>query len=174
MLPDKQLLLDEVDGLSEIPDSTLESIATAGLIEFLQGTPLNPSLPKQPLVTAANPLQCLKRQEVLALLVRKLLDVLEQLGSTTSAEILEWAMAPSYRFVDRTYDGTNVILAGTVIWPDGSAGVYTRTSKNNIWNVVDAYTVTHADSGVIVTQNLLVRDGSGNVTHQPPLVLTIP
>jgi len=76
MLPDVQELIDEVDGLGHIPDSTLESIATAGIIEFLQGTPLNPSLKPRYLIEAADPIQCLKRQDGLGLLVRKLLDLL--------------------------------------------------------------------------------------------------
>ena len=76
-LPDKQVLFNEIDGLEKIPDHTLLNIATAGMIELLQGSPLNPSLPRQALVTASDPLQCLNQQEVWALLVRKLLDILE-------------------------------------------------------------------------------------------------
>lgn len=85
MLPDKQILLDDVNGLARVADSDLEAILLAGLIEFLEATPLDADAEVQVLIDAAHEAQCLARQEVLALIVRKILEILEILGGLTAA-----------------------------------------------------------------------------------------
>lgn len=89
-----------------------------------------------------------------------------------ASRLLTWAMGENYEFLERTYDETNVIISGTVRWPDLSTGTYTRTYKNEIWNVVDGYTITHDNSGAIVTQAQVTRDANGNITTKPALTVS--
>jgi hypothetical protein len=89
-LPRLDVLVDDINGLETISDSTLVNIVTAAIIQTLQGAPLNPDLPRQALITASNPLQCLDPQAQLALLVRKFLELLLSLGGVTSSGVQEF------------------------------------------------------------------------------------
>ena len=86
--------------------------------------------------------------------------------------IIGWAASGAYSLTSATRDSDGVITTATVSWPDGSAGTFTRTTKNATFLTIDAYTVTHADSGKTVTQSAVTRDSSGNVTAQPALTIT--
>jgi hypothetical protein len=89
-----------------------------------------------------------------------------------SIDIKAWAASESYTVTSATRDSDSVITTGTVSWPDGSTGTFTRTSKNTTFLAIDAYTVTHSASGKTVTQPTMTRDASGNVTAQPALTIT--
>lgn len=86
-----------------------------------------------------------------------------------SGSLKGWVTSLAYTSV--TYDSDNVISSAAVKWPDGSAGTFTRTAKNAIWLVIDAYTVTHSASGKTVTQAAVTRDSNGNITAQPSLTV---
>jgi hypothetical protein len=86
--------------------------------------------------------------------------------------LIEWAAAGAYQLSSATYDDDGLISSGTVVWPDGSAGVYSVTSKNATWTAVDAYTVTHTNTGQTVTQAAVTRDDLGNVVSQPALTVS--
>jgi len=88
------------------------------------------------------------------------------------ATIIGWAASEAYAITSATRDSDGVITTATVSWPDGSAGTFTRTTKNSTFLTIDAYTVTHASSGKTVTQPTLTRDANGNVTAQPALTIT--
>ena len=87
-------------------------------------------------------------------------------------ELKAWANAGAYSISSATIDSDDVITTATVTWPDGSAGTFTRTTKNTTFLTIDAYTVTHTDSGKTVTQPTMTRDSNGNVTAQPALTIT--
>lgn len=87
------------------------------------------------------------------------------------ATIIGWAASGAYSLTSATRDSDGVITNATVSWPDGSAGTFTRTTKNATFLTIDAYTVTHTDSGKTVTQSAVTRDSSGNVTAQPALTV---
>lgn len=87
-------------------------------------------------------------------------------------ELKAWANAGAYSISSATIDSDGVITTATVTWPDGSAGTFTRTTKNTTFLTIDAYTVTHTDSGKTVTQPTMTRDSNGNVTAQPALTIT--
>lgn len=87
------------------------------------------------------------------------------------SDLLAWTLAASYSVTSATRDSDGVITTATVSWPDGSAGTFTRTAKNAIWLVIDAYTVTHSASGKTVTQAAVTRDSNGNITAQPSLTV---
>ena len=85
----------------------------------------------------------------------------------------EWAAAGAFDMTAITYDATytSVISTATVAWPDGSAGTFTATDINATWEAIDAFTVTHDDSGLTVTQPTVTRNAAGNVTTKPALTI---
>ena len=86
-------------------------------------------------------------------------------------ELKAWTNSGAYSITSATRDSDGVITTATVSWPDGSAGTFTRTAKNATFLTIDAYTVTHTDSGKTVTQPAVTRDSNGNVTSQPALTI---
>ena len=86
-------------------------------------------------------------------------------------ELKAWTNSGSFAVISATRDSDGVITAAAVSWPDGSAGTFTRTTKNSTFLTIDAYTVTHTDSGKTVTQPAVTRDSNGNVTTQPALTI---
>ena len=102
------------------------------------------------------------------------LPVTIQTVSATQDEdttIIGWAASGAYSLTSATRDSDGVITTATVSWPDGSAGTFTRTTKNATFLTIDAYTVTHTDSAKTVTQAAVTRDSNGNVTAQPALTI---
>lgn len=83
----------------------------------------------------------------------------------------EWVTAEAYEVTSATLDSDQVPTTATVKWPDGSAGTFTTTTKNTTWKAVDAFTVSHTDSGKTVTQAAVTRDSNGNVTTKPALTV---
>jgi len=99
---------------------------------------------------------------------------LERNASTSApsaSDLLAWALAESYSVTSATRDSDGVITTATVSWPDGSAGTFTRTTKNTTFLTIDAYTMTHILSGKTITQPAVTRDSNGNVTTQPALTI---
>ena len=86
-------------------------------------------------------------------------------------ELKAWTNSGAFAITSATRDSDGVITTATVAWPDGSAGTFTRTTKNATFLTIDAYTVTHTDSGKTVTQTAVTRDSNGNVTAQPALTI---
>jgi len=83
-----------------------------------------------------------------------------------------WTLSSAFSITTATRDSDGVITTASVLWPDGSAGTFTRTTKNATFLTIDAFTVTHTDSGKTATQPAVTRDASGNVTAQPALTIT--
>jgi hypothetical protein len=94
-------------------------------------------------------------------------------GGGGAAATDQWLLSnvPAVQYTAQTRDGDNVVTVGTALWPDGSAGVYTLTTKNVTWLAADAWTLTHTDSGKTLTQAAVTRNGSGYETVTP--VITI-
>ena len=86
-------------------------------------------------------------------------------------ELKAWTNSGAFAITSATRDSDGVITTATVSWPDASTGTFTRTTKNTTFLTIDAYTVTHTDSGKTVTQSAVTRDSSGNVTAQPALTV---
>lgn len=95
----------------------------------------------------------------------------DELHGVHNSRLLVWASAGAYVSETITLDVDNVPETATVAWPDGSAGTWTRTSKNATHLTVDAYTVTHVDTGVTVTQPAVTRNADGHVTVRPALTI---
>jgi hypothetical protein len=96
-----------------------------------------------------------------------------KLSLTQTQALVSWTESGAAELTAITYNGTYpmVIASATAKWPDGSAGTLTVTSTNTTWQAVDAYTITHADSGLTVTQAAVTRDAYGNVTVKPALTV---
>ena len=88
-----------------------------------------------------------------------------------SIDLKAWAGSEAYAVSSATRDSDGVITTASVVWPDGSTGTFTRTTKNATFLTIDAYTVTHVSSGKTITQAAVTRDASGNVTAQPELTI---
>lgn len=80
-----------------------------------------------------------------------------------------WTVAKAYALTSATYDSSGCITSATVRWPDGSSGTYTTTLKNAVFNIPDSYTITHANTGLTVTQSTVTRNANGDITVQPDL-----
>ena len=91
------------------------------------------------------------------------------LAVTFDELLVGWAESGSYQAMSVVLDADQVASSAAVVWPDGSAGVLTRTAKSDAWLAVDAYTISHTDSGKTVTQAAVSRDADGNVTTKPAL-----
>lgn len=85
--------------------------------------------------------------------------------------LAEWADGQNYELTAITRDSDGVITTATVKWPDGSAGTFTTTTKNTTWGAIDAYTITHTDSGLTITQSAVTRNANGEVTAKPAITI---
>lgn len=97
-------------------------------------------------------------------------------GATVSDQQLkEWTESGAYEMTAITYDDVNTqtVDTATVKWPDGSAGVFTTTAFNTTASParVNAYTITHTDSGKTVTQAACTLNSDGNITAKPALTV---
>ena len=105
-------------------------------------------------------------------------DTYAQLGdgasagaAATAALLKAWTSGESYELTSITRDSDEVPTTATVKWPDGSAGTFTRTTKNTTWLAIDAFTISHTLSGKTVTQAAVTRDSGGAVTTKPALTV---
>lgn len=92
-------------------------------------------------------------------------------ASPTNNVLIGWTEGELYELTAVTWDTDGVPTTATVKWPDGSTGTFTTTNKNTTWLAIDAYTITHADSGKTVTQAAVTRDANGNITIKPALTV---
>jgi hypothetical protein len=88
-------------------------------------------------------------------------------------QLKAWAEAGAYEMLNVTYDGTytSAVSKATIVWPDGSGGIFTATTINSTHGKVDAYTLTHAESEKTITQAAVTRDINGMVTLKPALTV---
>lgn len=98
---------------------------------------------------------------------------LDALVPAQGNQLIAWAESGAYQLATITYDGTytSVVSTATVLWPDGSAGTFTTTTINTTWQAIDAYTISHTDSGLTVTQTAVTRNVDGEITTKPYLTV---
>jgi len=58
--------------------------------------------------------------------------------------------------------------SAAVVWPDGTAGVFTGTPSATFPGSLDSYTITYGTTRTY-TQPTVTRDASGNITNQPAI-----
>jgi hypothetical protein len=101
--------------------------------------------------------------------------VQSQSEAITNEKLTTWTNSGSYSLTGITRDSNEAITTATIVWPDGSTGVFTSdTLSTDYPGAIDAYHVTYVPASgptKTITQSLLTRDASGAVTAQP--ILTI-
>lgn len=93
-------------------------------------------------------------------------------ANVTDDTLKGWTEGENYELTSITRNGDGVITSATAKWPDGTSGTFTATTVNGTWLGIDAYTVTHAASGKIVTQTVVTRNADGDVTSKPALTVS--
>lgn len=91
-------------------------------------------------------------------------------SNATDQTLKEWTEAEAWEpsgAISR--DANNVVTTCNVVWPDGSAGVFTATANDTDTGAIDSYTITHTASGKTVTQSAVTRNSDGAVTTKPAL-----
>lgn len=89
-------------------------------------------------------------------------------------QLKEWMALGLFKRVsggvyDSTY--TSALTSANVLWPDGSAGVYTSLAIDTTWGKVTSYRVTHTASGRTLTQPEMTLDLNGNITAVPDIIV---
>ncbi|MBT2566586.1 hypothetical protein J7I84_08780 [Arthrobacter sp. ISL-85] len=94
---------------------------------------------------------------------------LNHLEDDIGAALLALAADPSLLFSGSvTRDANGVATSASLLWPDGTAGVYSGTPSTTFPGSVDAFTVTYAGATTLtVTQPAVTRDAAGRITNQP-------
>lgn len=92
-------------------------------------------------------------------------------GQTGAANtFMELARTPEVLMVGAlTRSASGAITSAAVVWPDGTAGVFTGTPSGTFPNALDSYTITHGTS--TYTQPTVTRNAAGNITTQPAITL---
>lgn len=94
-------------------------------------------------------------------------------ANVSDAKLKEWTNAEAYEPTGTiSRDSNGVPTSFAVTWPDGSAGEFTTTANDGSSGAINAYTITHADSGKTVTQPEMTRDANGAVSSKPALTVT--
>lgn len=104
--------------------------------------------------------------------VEAIADALMDGPLAVDQRLREWTEAESYEVTSVNRDADGVVTTATVKWPDGSGGTFTTTTKNDDFLAIDAYTISHTESGKTVAQAAVTRDGDGSVTTKPALTVS--
>ena len=88
--------------------------------------------------------------------------------------LLTWAYAQSFQLVSATRDANGAITAASIVWPDGTAGVFTTDIASTAFpGAIDAWHATYAGTPAkTVTQAAVTRDANGAVTAQPTITIS--
>jgi hypothetical protein len=94
-------------------------------------------------------------------------------GTVADALLLSWAYAQSFQLVSATRNSDSAITTATIVWPDGTAGVFTAdTLSTEFPGAIDAWHATYAGTTAkTVTQTAVTRDSNGAVTAQPAITI---
>lgn len=88
--------------------------------------------------------------------------------------LLAWAYAQSFQLVSATRDANGAITTASIVWPDGTAGVFTTDIASTAFpGAIDAWHATYAGTPAkTVTQPAVTRDANGAVTAQPAITIS--
>ncbi|ABK04565.1 hypothetical protein Arth_3187 [Arthrobacter sp. FB24] len=71
-----------------------------------------------------------------------------------------------------TVDGSNLVASAVVLWPDGSPGTLTITSRDTLGGVL-AYNITYGSPVTkTCTQPTITRNAAGAATNVPQIVVS--
>lgn len=85
-----------------------------------------------------------------------------------------WANAQTFQLVSATRDANSAIVTATIVWPDGTPGVFTTdVASIEFPGAIDAWHATYAGSPAkLITQTAVTRDANGAVTAQPAITIS--
>lgn len=89
-------------------------------------------------------------------------------------QVRAWTLASAFAITSATRDQDGIITTASVTWPDDATGTFTRLVKNEVFDSIDSFSVTHSRSGRTFTQPTVTRDASGAVTAQPNIIVSVP
>jgi hypothetical protein len=93
-------------------------------------------------------------------------------GNATS-NLSAWAYTQAFRAVTVTRDANGAIVTADIVWPDGTAGVFTTDVASTAFpGAIDAWHATYASTPAkLITQPAVTRDASGAVIAQPAITI---
>lgn len=99
---------------------------------------------------------------------------LNALEDDLEAALVQLAAVPEALFTGSvTVNADGAPTSASVVWPDGTMGVYSGTASTSFPGAVDAYTITYAGTPTkTYTQPLVTRNGSGFITNRPAITVS--
>lgn len=91
--------------------------------------------------------------------------------SSSTSSLLASVAAGSYQPVKTEFDANGIPTNSTVMWPDGTYGVWTAKDINKTWLAIDSYQITYTNSKAVITQPKVSRDHNGCATNSPALTI---
>jgi hypothetical protein len=91
------------------------------------------------------------------------------------AAVLGWFLTQAFQFTSIVRDTHGAMTSADVTWPDGASGSYTADSVSTLFpGKVDGWHVTRTvdSTTATYTQPEVTRDGLGNITDWPLVVVT--
>ncbi len=95
------------------------------------------------------------------------------IDGVSPAILMAWAYAQTFQVVSATRDANSAITTATIIWPDGTAGVFTTDVASTAFpGAIDAWHATYASTpSKLITQPTVTRDANGAVIAQPAITI---
>jgi hypothetical protein len=97
------------------------------------------------------------------------------LAAGLGASYVAYAANPdTITFGTITRNTDSAVTSATVVWPDGTAGVFTSDVLSSAYpGAVDSYHITYLGSSTVTyTQPTVTRDSNGAVTTRPAMVVS--
>jgi hypothetical protein len=96
---------------------------------------------------------------------------LEDQSDLLTILLTEWGLNQAFTVSSVTRDGNNVVTSASIVWPDGTLGVFT-TDAIDATNAINAWHATYLGTTTkTITQAAVTRDANGAVTVQPALTI---
>lgn len=92
-------------------------------------------------------------------------------GPLSDQQLIAYVDGESYHVLTAQRDSDEIVTNATVLWPDGTYGVFTRLSKNTSIPAINSYSVTYTNRSITITQPTLSRDSAGAATNVPALII---
>lgn len=84
--------------------------------------------------------------------------------------LITWANTGAWQITGTTtYNGSGLLTAANIRWPDGTVGTYTATANGTNAALRDGWVATYVGSTITrtITQPMVTRNGSLQITAQP-------
>ena len=92
-------------------------------------------------------------------------------ASSVPGQLTEWSYTSAFRLVSATRDANSTVVTASIVWPDGTPGVFTTDTASVAFpGSIDAWHATYSNK--TITQPLVTRDSNGAVTAQPAITIT--